>query len=192
MVPKKAWDLIENVIIASIAGCRGGAWSSSIGVGGESTMESSASDIWEYDDRPLDLHKVMRLAVTAAHDPSSSSSASSRIRDCNPTPPNCGGRSSDAARWALPRAWRAASSCSAPTHLRHADRCASSADCIHFVDACSFGTDFKMWVRRGTVEPMSILWASREKPISATSTMNDSRTLCFSSFFVEVLLYKGG
>jgi hypothetical protein len=32
MVPKKAWDLIENVIIASIAGCRGGAWSSSIGV----------------------------------------------------------------------------------------------------------------------------------------------------------------
>jgi hypothetical protein len=57
MVPKKARALIETVIIASIVGCRSGAWSSSIGVGGGSAMESSASAIWEYADRPLDLQK---------------------------------------------------------------------------------------------------------------------------------------
>ena len=38
-------------------------------------MESSVLAIWEYADRPLDLQKVMRSAMTAAHDPSSSSSA---------------------------------------------------------------------------------------------------------------------
>jgi hypothetical protein len=55
MVPKKAWALIGAGIIATIVGCRGGAWSSSIGVGGVPTMESSVSAIWEYADRPLDL-----------------------------------------------------------------------------------------------------------------------------------------
>jgi len=49
-----------------------------------------------------------------------------------------------------------------------------------------------MWVRRGTVEPVSIVWASREKPISATSTMNDSRSLCFSIFLWRYSSTKAG
>jgi hypothetical protein len=53
-------------------------------------MESSASAILEYTDNSFDLQKEMRSDVMEAHGHSSSSSLS-RMRDCSPIPPNCGG-----------------------------------------------------------------------------------------------------
>ena len=120
-------------------------------------MESRASAIMECDDRPLDLQKVMRSAVINAQDPKRSSSTA-RIRDCSPTPPNCGGRSSDIARRSFPAVVRASCIFSAPTHSSHVDKCASSADCIQVIEASSFGMDFRIWVSRGTAEQVSIFW----------------------------------
>ena len=63
-----------------------------------SAIASRAFASLSYKLRFLDLKNAMSLAVTDAHEPRSSSFAS-RMRDYMPTPPNCGGRSSEADRW---------------------------------------------------------------------------------------------
>ena len=62
-----------------------------------SSIASRASASLSYTLRILDRKNAMRLVVIEAHDPSNSSFAA-RVRDCSPTPSNCGDRSSEAAR----------------------------------------------------------------------------------------------
>jgi hypothetical protein len=66
----------------------------------------------------------MRSEVMDAHDPNNSSSAA-RIRDYNSTPPNYGGKSSEATRFSRSMSGRVASNVSPPTHRNQEDRCAS-------------------------------------------------------------------
>ena len=60
-----------------------------------SAIASRASASLSYTLRFLDRKNAMRLSVTEAHEPRSSSYAAS-VRDCRSTPPNCGGRSREA------------------------------------------------------------------------------------------------
>ena len=112
-------------------------------------MTSSVSASCKYIVTPFDLKNVMRSDGSAAHDPSSSSSAD-MIKDCQTTPPNSGGRSNDAERCSRSLDDMEDSKVWTLTHDSHVARRASSAIPVHCIEAESVGTALMMCVSRGT------------------------------------------